>query len=62
MLERPSLGASPGFARSQQLPPDWSLPPADIYAVYPERLNLTAKVTAFIEFLEGFLGEGPGAH
>jgi DNA-binding transcriptional LysR family regulator len=41
--------------------PDWSLPPADIYAVYPERLNLTAKVTAFVEFLEGFLGKGPGA-
>ncbi|MEA3084026.1 MAG: LysR family transcriptional regulator, transcriptional activator for dmlA [Paraburkholderia sp.] len=47
--------------RLKQLLPDWSLPPADIYAVYPERLNLTAKVTAFIEFLEGFLGKGPGA-
>jgi DNA-binding transcriptional LysR family regulator len=47
--------------RLKQLLPDWSLPPADIYAVYPERLNLTAKVTAFVEFLEGFLGKGPGA-
>jgi DNA-binding transcriptional LysR family regulator len=47
--------------RPKQLLPDWSLPPADIYAVHPERLNLTAKVTAFVEFLEGFLGKGPGA-
>jgi DNA-binding transcriptional LysR family regulator len=47
--------------RLKQLLLDWSLPPADIYAVYPERLNLTAKVTAFVEFLEGFLGKGPGA-
>ena len=31
---------------------DWQLPPADIYAVYPERLNVSAKVTSFIAFLE----------
>lgn len=31
--------------------PDWELAPADIFAVYPERLNLSAKVTAFVEFL-----------
>jgi LysR family transcriptional activator of dmlA len=37
----------------RRLLPDWSLPPADIYAVYPERLNLSAKVRVFIEFLEG---------
>jgi LysR family transcriptional activator of dmlA len=30
---------------------EWTLPSADIYAVYPERANLSAKVTAFIEFL-----------
>ena len=30
---------------------DWALPPADIYAVYPERMNLSAKVSAFIDFL-----------
>ncbi|MES2264812.1 MAG: LysR family transcriptional regulator [Pseudomonadota bacterium] len=29
----------------------WSLPDADIFAVYPERLNLSAKVSAFVEFL-----------
>jgi LysR family transcriptional regulator, transcriptional activator for dmlA len=32
---------------------DWRLPPADIYAVYPERLNLSAKVRVFVDFLEG---------
>jgi len=34
---------------------DWSLPPADIYAVYPERLNLSAKVRVFVEFLDGLM-------
>jgi DNA-binding transcriptional LysR family regulator len=37
---------------------DWNLPSADIYAVYPQRLNLSAKVTAFVSFLERFLGDG----
>lgn len=31
--------------------PDWSLPSADVYAVYRERMNLSAKVSAFIDFL-----------
>lgn len=31
--------------------PDWHLAPADIFAVYPERLNMSAKVTAFIDFM-----------
>lgn len=30
---------------------DYSLPPADIYAVYPQRHHRSAKVTAFIDFL-----------
>jgi DNA-binding transcriptional LysR family regulator len=30
---------------------DWSLPSADIHAVYPERANLSAKVSAFVDFL-----------
>ncbi|HDR9583493.1 LysR family transcriptional regulator [Burkholderia stabilis] len=34
---------------------DWSLPPSDIYAVYPERLNLSAKVRVFIDFLCEYL-------
>ena len=35
-----------------------ALPSAEIYVVYPQRLNLSAKVTAFVEFLEQFLGDG----
>jgi LysR family transcriptional regulator, transcriptional activator for dmlA len=35
-----------------QLLTDWRLPPADIYAVYPERLNLSAKVRVFVDYLE----------
>jgi LysR family transcriptional regulator, transcriptional activator for dmlA len=31
--------------------PEWSLPSADVYAVYGERLNLSAKVSAFVDFL-----------
>ncbi|HEY4350203.1 MAG TPA: LysR family transcriptional regulator [Paraburkholderia sp.] len=31
--------------------PDWSLPSADIYAVYGERMNVSAKVVAFVDFL-----------
>ncbi|WP_321954437.1 LysR family transcriptional regulator [Paraburkholderia bannensis] len=34
---------------------DWSLPAADIYAVYPERLNLSAKVRVFVEFVAEYL-------
>ena len=43
---------------------DFETPPADIYAVFPERLNLSAKVTRFLEHLRAFLGDhsdGPGA-
>jgi DNA-binding transcriptional LysR family regulator len=36
---------------------DWSLPPADIYAVYPERMNLSAKVSAFIDFLSDWFAD-----
>lgn len=31
--------------------PEWTLPDADVFAVYPERTNLSAKVTAFMDFL-----------
>ena len=33
---------------------DYETPPADIYAVYLERLNLSAKVSFFIEHLREF--------
>jgi len=37
--------------RLRQVLPDWSTPPADIHALYPERLNLPAKTVAFVDFL-----------
>ena len=37
--------------RLELLLQDYALPPADIYAVYPERHNLSAKVGTFIDFL-----------
>jgi len=39
--------------------PDWSLPVADVYAVYVERMNLSAKVSAFIEFLTLWFARDP---
>jgi LysR family transcriptional activator of dmlA len=42
------------YLRSGRLCPvlsDWELAPADIFAVYPERLNMSAKVTAFVAFM-----------
>lgn len=32
-------------------------PPADIYAVYPQRHQLSARVRAFVDFLSGEMGE-----
>jgi DNA-binding transcriptional LysR family regulator len=40
--------------------PDWSPPAADIYAIYPERLNLSAKVRAFVDFLGDYLPRSMG--
>ena len=39
--------------------PEWSLPVADVYAVYVERMNLSAKVSAFIEFLTLWFARDP---
>lgn len=36
---------------------DWALPVADIFAVYPERANLSAKVSAFIDFMTEWFGK-----
>ncbi|WDY55990.1 LysR family transcriptional regulator [Pseudomonas sp. PSKL.D1] len=36
---------------------DYQTPPADIYAVYLERLNLSAKVSFFVEHMRDFFGE-----
>jgi LysR family transcriptional activator of dmlA len=40
--------------------PNWALPDADIFAVYPERANLSAKVTAFIDFLVAWFARAGG--
>ncbi|AFQ50587.1 LysR family transcriptional regulator [Burkholderia cepacia] len=43
--------------RLVQVLSDFDTPPADIYVVYPERLNLSAKVACFVEHLRNYLGE-----
>jgi LysR family transcriptional regulator, transcriptional activator for dmlA len=60
VLMRSEWDANPYLqsGRLKRLLSDWSLPSAEIYVVYPQRLNLSAKVTAFVEFLEQFLGDG----
>lgn len=40
--------------RLEEVLGDYETPPADIYAVYLERLNLSAKVSFFIEHLRNF--------
>lgn len=34
---------------------DYDTPPANVYAIYLERLNLSAKVAYFIEYLRDYL-------
>jgi LysR family transcriptional regulator, transcriptional activator for dmlA len=38
-----------------QVLPEWSLPSADVYAVFPVREHLSAKVRAFVDFMLGEL-------
>lgn len=48
--------------RLEQVLADYSTPPADIYAVYMEKLNLSAKVACFVEHLRDYLSrhaDGP---
>lgn len=37
-----------------QVLPEWSLPPADIHAIYAGHRNISAKVSRFVEFLEAW--------
>lgn len=39
--------------------PDWSLPSADIYAVFPTRSHLSAKTRALVDFLGEWFEERP---
>jgi DNA-binding transcriptional LysR family regulator len=50
--------------RLEQVLPDYGLPPADIYAVYPERHHLSARVRVFVDFVverfRAYAARGPG--
>lgn len=47
--------------RLEQVLADWQTPPADIYAVYPHRHAVTARVRAFVDFVAAHLGaRAPG--
>ena len=62
VLMRSEWDAGP-FVRSRQLEvllDEYALPPADIYAVYPQKQNLAAKVRVFVDFLAAHFGEGSG--
>lgn len=51
--------------RLVQVLADYETPPADIYAVYLERLNLSAKVAYFVEHLRDYLSrhaDSPNPH
>ncbi|MEO6292867.1 MAG: LysR substrate-binding domain-containing protein, partial [Burkholderiaceae bacterium] len=37
--------------------PAWSLPPADVYLVYPSNTNLSAKTRALVDFMVQWFGE-----
>ncbi|MBN3724612.1 LysR family transcriptional regulator [Burkholderia sp. Ac-20379] len=43
--------------RLVQVLPEHETLPADIYAVFPERLNLSAKVACFVDYLRAYLGQ-----
>ena len=47
--------------RLRQVLEHWQTPPADIHAVYPQRLQSAARVRAFVDYLvEAFAATGPG--
>jgi len=39
--------------------PQWQTPEADIHAVYPQRLQMSSRVRAFVQFMAEALGSGP---
>ncbi len=64
VIMRSEWDASP-FVRAGQLEvllDDYALPPADIYAVYPPKRNLPAKVRVFVDFLATHFEEKAGQH
>ena len=62
VIMRSEWDAAP-FVRAGQLVvllDDYALPPADIYAVYPQKRNLPAKVRVFVDFLASTFEEKAG--
>jgi LysR family transcriptional activator of dmlA len=43
----------------EEVLPQWPPAPADVYAVYPERHKLSARVRVFIDFLGEYFGDVP---
>lgn len=46
--------------RLVQVLPQWETPEADIHAVYPQRLQMSSRVRAFVDFVAESLVTGPG--
>jgi LysR family transcriptional activator of dmlA len=59
ILLRSEWHAGPSVAKGELVPllTDWKTPAADIYAVYPMRKHLSAKVKVFVNFLADRLGQ-----
>jgi LysR family transcriptional activator of dmlA len=53
ILMRSEWDAAPYLSSGRLVPvlPDWALPPADIYLVFPTKANLSAKTRAFADFM-----------
>jgi DNA-binding transcriptional LysR family regulator len=45
------IGPDLAAGRLRRILPGWQSAPADVYALYPERMHLSAKVRAFVDFL-----------
>jgi len=46
--------------RLVQVLPAWETPEADVYAIWPQRLQLSTRVRAFVEFMAAALGRAEG--
>jgi len=65
VCEGVTLGVIPSFLlppdparRIEPVLPEWSLGPVGVYAVYPHRRFVPAKVRAFVDFMRNELGDG----
>ncbi|KAF7597800.1 MAG: LysR family transcriptional regulator [Candidatus Dactylopiibacterium carminicum] len=53
------LGPLVAEGRLQTILEEWPGPPLPIYAMYPSRKHLSARVRSFVEFMEGWLARQP---